>query len=103
MYPPVNGRFRLSRPAFISGPDIGALFTKLAAGTSYQEFSELVRLIGNPVTMGQMTRHQPAAGSCAPVTNPIQELSGGGTQVAYDSVASATATAIAAHRSRRTT
>jgi hypothetical protein len=93
----------------------------------------LVRLIaGNPVTMGQMTRHQPAVGSCAPVTILIQEPAGGGTQVAYDTVASAIApygdaaasqvaqrlddevlsllrhataipaTATAAHRSRRT-
>ena len=52
----------------------------------------LVRLIaGNPVTMGQMTRHLPAAGAYAPVTILIQELPGGGTQVAYDTVASAIA------------
>src|ERR1700691_694720 len=52
----------------------------------------LVRLIaGNPVTMGQMTRHLPAAGSYAPVTILIHELPGGGTQVAYDTVASAIA------------
>jgi hypothetical protein len=52
----------------------------------------LVRLIaGNPVTMGLMTRHPPAAGSYAPVTILIQELPGGGTQVAYDTVASAIA------------
>jgi hypothetical protein len=50
----------------------------------------LVRLIaGNPVTMGQMTRHLPAAGSYAPVTILIQELPDGGTQVAYDTAASA--------------
>jgi hypothetical protein len=49
----------------------------------------LVRLIaGNPVTMGQMTRHAPDAGSYAPVTILIQELPDGGTRVAYDSVAS---------------
>jgi hypothetical protein len=112
----------------ISQPDIGALFAKLAASTSYEEFTalvgqaqgsaglfrfwhldddhvlaldpqarhqagrRLVRLIaGNPVTMGQMTRHLPAAGSYAPVTILIQELPGGGTQVAYDTVASAIA------------
>ena len=83
----------------ISQPDIGPLFAKLAASTSYEEFSELVRqaqgsaglfrfwhldddhvlaldpqarhqagrrlvrlIAGNPVTMGQMTRHLPAAG-----------------------------------------
>ena len=153
----------------ISQPDIAALFAKLAASTSYEEFSELVRqaqgsaglirflqldldtalaldpqardqagrrlvrlIAGNPVTMGQMTRHLPAAGSYAPVTILIQELAGGGTQVAYDTVASAIApygdaaatqvaqrldtevlallrhatgmpaTATAAHRSRRT-
>ena len=52
----------------------------------------LVRLIaGNPVTMGQMTRHLPAAGAYAPVTILIAELPGGGTQVAYDTVASAIA------------
>jgi hypothetical protein len=50
----------------------------------------LVRLIaGNPVTMGRITRHLPAAGSYAPVTILIQELPDGGTQVAYDTVASA--------------
>lgn len=50
----------------------------------------LVRLIaGNPVTMGQMTRHVPDAGSYAPVTILIQELPDGGTRIAYDSVASA--------------
>jgi hypothetical protein len=111
----------------ISQPDIAALFAKLAASTSYEEFSELVRqaqgsaglmrflqldldtvlaldpqarqagrrlvrlIAGNPVTMGQMTRHLPAAGSYAPVTVLIQGLPGGGTQVAYDTVASAIA------------
>ncbi len=113
--------------AGISQPDIGALFAKLAASTSYEEFTALVRqaqgsaglfrfwhlddddvlaldpqadqagrrlvrlIAGNPVTMGQMTRHLPAAGSYAPVTILIQELPGGGTQVAYDTVASAIA------------
>ncbi len=113
----------------ISQPDIAALFAKLAASTSYEEFSDLVRqaqgsaglfrflhldddhvlaldprarhqagrrlvrlIAGNPVTMGQMTRHLPAAGSYAPVTILIQELPGGRTQVAYDTVASAIAT-----------
>ena len=111
----------------ISQPDIGALFARLAASTSYAEFTalvgqaqgsaglmrflhldddhvlaldpqadqagrRLVRLIaGNPVTMGQMTRHLPAAGSYAPVTILIQELPGGRTRVAYDTVASAIA------------
>jgi len=52
----------------------------------------LVRLIaGNPVTMGQMTRHVADAGSYAPVTILIQEMPGGGTRVAYDTVASAIA------------
>ena len=100
---------------------------------AHQPGRRLVRLIaGNPVTMGQMTRHVPAAGSYAPVTILIQELPGGQTQVAYDTVASAIApygdaaaspvadrldsevlsllhhatgipaTATAAHRSRRT-
>ena len=111
----------------ISQPDLGALFAKLAASTSYEEFSDLVRqaqgsaglfrfwhldddhvlaldpqadqagrrlvrlIAGNPVTMGQMTRHLPAAGAYAPVTILIQELPGGRTQVAYDTVASAIA------------
>jgi hypothetical protein len=111
----------------ISQPDLGALFARLAASTSYEEFTALVRqaqgsaglmrflqldddhvlaldpqadqagrrlvrlIAGNPVTMGQMTRHLPAAGSYAPVTILIQELPGGGTQVAYDTVASAIA------------
>jgi hypothetical protein len=49
----------------------------------------LVRLIaGNPVTMGEMTRHVADAGSYAPVTILIQQLPGGGTRVAYDTVAS---------------
>ena len=113
--------------AGISQPDIGTLFAKLAASTSYEEFSALVRraqgsagllrflqldldtalaldpqahqagrrlvrlIAGNPVTMGQMTRHLPAAGSYAPITILIQELPGGGTQVAYDTAASAIA------------
>ena len=52
----------------------------------------LIRLIaGNPVTMGQMTRHVADAGSYAPVTILIQERPDGGTRVAYDSVASAIA------------
>jgi hypothetical protein len=52
----------------------------------------LVRLIaGNPVTLGQMARHVPDAGSYAPVTILIQEMPDGGTRVAYDSVASAIA------------
>jgi len=111
----------------ISQPDIGALFATLAASTSYEEFSALVRhaqgsaglmrflhldldtvlaldpqadqagrrlvrlIAGNPVTMGQMTRHIADAGSYAPVTILIQELAGGGTQVAYDTVTSAIA------------
>jgi hypothetical protein len=51
----------------------------------------LVRLIaGNPVTMGEMTRHVADAGSYAPVTILVQETPGG-TQVAYDTVASALA------------
>ena len=52
----------------------------------------LVRLIaGNPVTMGEMTRHVADAGSYAPVTILIQEMPDGGTRVAYDTVASAVA------------
>jgi hypothetical protein len=70
-----------------------------------QAGGRLVRLIaGNPVTMGQMTRHLPAAGSYAPVTILIQELPGGGTQAAYDTVTSAIAPYgdAAAHQSRST-
>jgi len=111
----------------ISRPDIGPLFSKLAASTSYEQFStlvqqaqgsaglmlflqldldaataldpraraqagrRLVRLIaGNPVTMGQMTRHVTDAGSYAPVTILVQETPGG-TELAYDTVASALA------------
>lgn len=52
----------------------------------------LVRVIaGNPVTMGQMTRHVPDAGSYAPVTLLVEEKPDGGTRVSYDSVASALA------------
>jgi uncharacterized protein (DUF302 family) len=52
----------------------------------------LVRLIaGNPVTMGQMTRHVADAGSYAPVTILLQETPDGRTRVAYDTVASAIA------------
>jgi hypothetical protein len=52
----------------------------------------LIRLIaGNPVTMGKMTRHVADAGSYAPITILIEEVPGGGTRVAYDSVASAIA------------
>src|SRR5580693_9578354 len=52
----------------------------------------LVRLIaGNPVTMGEMTRHVADAGSYAPVTILIQQLPDGGTRIAYDTVASAIA------------
>ena len=109
----------------ISQPDIGQLFSKLAASASYEEFSSLVQqaqgsiglmrflqldldealtldpqapdwagrrlvrvIAGNPVTMGEMTRHVADAGSYAPVTILIQELPDGGTRVAYDSVAS---------------
>jgi uncharacterized protein (DUF302 family) len=111
----------------ISRPDIEALFSKLKASTSYEEFSSLVRqaqgsaglmlflqldlddalsldpqakswagrrlirlIVGNPVTMGEMTRHVADAGSYAPVTILVQETPGG-TQVEYDTVASALA------------
>jgi uncharacterized protein (DUF302 family) len=111
----------------ITRPDIGALFGKLAASTSYEQFSSLVRqaqgsaglmlflqldldaalaldsqakgrtgrrlvrlIVGNPVTMEQMTRHVPDAGSYAPVTILLEQTPSG-TRVAYDSVASALA------------
>jgi uncharacterized protein DUF302 len=114
--------------AGISQPDIGQLFSRLAACTSYEAFislvqqaqgsaglmrflqldlhdalaldpqakgqagRRLVRLIaGNPVTMGEMTRHVPDAGSYAPVTILLQEMPDGGTRAAYDSIASAIA------------
>jgi hypothetical protein len=49
----------------------------------------LVRLIaGNPVTMGEMTRYVPDAGSYAPATILIQQMPDGGTRVAYNTVAS---------------
>ena len=52
----------------------------------------LVRLIaGNPVTMGQLTRHVADAGSYARVTLLVEEKPDGGTRVSYDSVASALA------------
>src|SRR6202050_3594033 len=58
----------------------------------HQAKHRLVRLIaGNPVTMGEMTRHIADAGSYAPVTILIEELPDGGSRVAYDSVASALA------------
>jgi hypothetical protein len=115
----------------ISQPDIGALLGELAASTSYEQFSSIVRqaqgsaglmrflqldldtalaldpraqgrpgrrlvrlIAGNPVTMGQMTRHLADAGSYAPVTILIREMPDGGTRIAYDTVASA----IAAYR-----
>jgi uncharacterized protein (DUF302 family) len=111
----------------ITRPDIGPLLGKLAASTSYEQFSSLVRQVqgsaglmlflqldldaalaldpqarsqagqrlvrliaGNPVTMEQMTRHVPDAGSYAPVTILLQQMPGG-TRIAYDSVASALA------------
>jgi hypothetical protein len=52
----------------------------------------MVRLIaGNPVTMGEVTRHVADAGSYAPVTILIQQMPGGGTRIVYDTVASAIA------------
>jgi uncharacterized protein (DUF302 family) len=112
----------------ISQPDIAALFSSLAASTSYDQFSSLVQqaqgsaglmlflrldldnaltldprapdwhgrhlvriIAGNPVTMGQMTRHVADAGSYAPVTILVEEKPDGGIQVSYDSVASALA------------
>ena len=111
----------------ISQPDIGALFAKLAASTSYEEFTALVRQAQGSAGLmrflhldddhvlaldpqarpggappGPADRRQPghhgaddpppARGRLyAPVTILIQELPGGGTQVAYDTVASAIA------------
>src|ERR1700734_1188227 len=47
----------------------------------------LVRLIaGNPVTMGEMTRHVPDSGSYAPITILLEEMRDGETRVAYDTV-----------------
>src|ERR1700678_1722035 len=57
-----------------------------------KKWHRLVRLIaGNPVTMGEMTRHVADAGSYAPVTILVEEMPGGATRVAYDTVASAIA------------
>jgi hypothetical protein len=112
----------------ISQPDIGQLFSKLAASTSYEQVNSLVRrgqgsaglmrflqldldsvltpdpqapdwngrrlvrlIAGNPVTMGEMTRHVADAVSYAPVTILIQQKPDGRTRVAYDTVASAIA------------
>lgn len=51
----------------------------------------LVRVIaGNPVTMGEMTRHTPDAGSYAPITLLVEETPTG-TRIAYDTVTSALA------------
>jgi hypothetical protein len=62
----------------------------LDPGAPEEARRRLVRLIaGNPVTMGQMTRHLPDAGSYAPVTILIQELPDGRTRIAYDTVSSA--------------
>ena len=59
---------------------------------AHQGGRRLVRLIaGNPVTMGEMTRHVADAGSYAPVTILIQEMPDGGTRIAYDTVTSALA------------
>jgi hypothetical protein len=48
-------------------------------------------IAGNPLTMGQLTRHVADASSSAPVTILIQELPGGRTRVGYDAVTSAIA------------
>jgi hypothetical protein len=65
------------------------LDTALALDPQAPDKGRLTRLIaGNPVTMGRMTRTVPDAGSYAPVTILIQELPGGGTRIAYDSVVS---------------
>ena len=64
----------------------------LGPQAQHQARRRLVRLIaGNPVTMGEMTRHVADAGSYAPVTILIQELPDGGSRAAYNSVASAIA------------
>jgi Amidase len=76
-----------------AGPPIGIqldLDNALSLDPQAQDWTgrRLVRLIaGNPVTMGQMTRHVPDAGSYAPVTILIEETPEGGTHVACDSVA----------------
>jgi hypothetical protein len=62
----------------------------LARDPQAENKGRLIRLIaGNPVTMGEMTRTLPDAGSYAPVTILIQELPGARTRIAYDSVVSA--------------
>jgi len=57
-----------------------------------QDGRRLLRLIvGNPVTMDEMTRHVADAGSYVPITLLVQEMPDGGTRVAYDTVGSALA------------
>ena len=94
----------------ISQPDIGALFARLAASTSYEELSTLVGqaqgsaglmrfwhldddhvLALDPQARDQAGRRLVRLIAGNPVTILIQELAGGGTQVAYDTVASAIA------------
>jgi hypothetical protein len=48
-------------------------------------------IAGNPVTMAKMARHVSDAGSYAPVTILIEEMTDGRTRIAYDTVASAIA------------
>jgi hypothetical protein len=70
----------------ISQPDIGALFAKLAASASYEEFSALVRHAQGSAGLMRFLHLDDDQ-----VTILVQELPGGGTQVAYDTVASAIA------------
>ena len=94
----------------ISQPDIGSLFRQLAASTSYEQFTSLVRqaqggaglmrfleleldtaLALDPQAQGSAGRRLVRLIAGNPVTILVQELPGGGTRLAYDSVASAIA------------
>src|SRR5215467_8180902 len=81
----------------ISEPDIGQLFSKLEASTSYEQLSSLVRQAQGSAGLMRflqldldpvLTLDVPDAGSYAPVTILIQEMPDGRTRVAYDAVAS---------------
>jgi len=91
----------------ISQPDIGQLFSRLAATTSYEQFSDLAQQAQGSVGLMRFLQLDldsaltidPQAPDWAgrrlvrliagnPVTILIQEMPGGGTRVAYDTVAS---------------
>jgi hypothetical protein len=69
--------------------DVGLTLDPLASHRTSRRLDRLI--VGNPVTLGEMTRHVADAGSYAPVTILTEELPDRGSRVAYDSVASAIA------------